>query len=105
MKEPQIQLKMSVMSHIKLMGIDHRAPYKYILCPYTHPCPLGRVNRSNRFLMKVVMLHIKLKGMEHRALCKHIFYPYTHPRAWDGVKGQNIFIRSHFAHQIKGNGA
>ena len=37
MKELKIQLKMSLMFHIKLMGKDHRAPYKHIFCPYTHP--------------------------------------------------------------------
>ena len=29
------------MLHIKLMGMENRTPYKYILCPYTHPRPPG----------------------------------------------------------------
>ena len=38
-----------VMLHIKLMGIEHRAPYKHILCPYTHPYPWGGVKRAKHF--------------------------------------------------------
>ena len=30
-----------VMLHIKLMGMEHRAPCKQMFCPYTHPGPLG----------------------------------------------------------------
>ena len=30
-----------VMLHIKLKGMEHRAPCKHIFCPYTHPRPLG----------------------------------------------------------------
>ena len=69
-----------VMLHIKLKGMEHRAPCKHIFYSYTHPQPLDGVKKSTFFFLKVVMLHIKLKGMEHRAPCKHIFCPYTHPR-------------------------
>ena len=30
-----------VILHIKLMGMEHRAPCKHIYCPYTHPRSLG----------------------------------------------------------------
>ena len=30
-----------VLLHIKLKGLEHRAPCKNILCPYTHPQALG----------------------------------------------------------------
>ena len=33
------------MLHIKLNGMEHRAPCKHILCPSTHPWPLGGVKR------------------------------------------------------------
>ena len=49
-----------VMLHIKLKGMEHRAPCKHIFCPYTH----AQLPDGVKFL-KVVMLHIKLKGMEH----------------------------------------
>ena len=32
-----------VMLHIKLKGMEHRAPYEHIICPYSHPQPVGRV--------------------------------------------------------------
>ena len=40
-----------VMLHIKLMWIEHRAPYKHILCPYTHPLPLGWGQKGKAFLI------------------------------------------------------
>ena len=99
------------MLHIKLMGMEHRAPIctYFVLCN-THPIPLGwgrKVETFFFFLLKVVMLHIELKGMEHRVPCKHIFWPYTHPQPPDGVKRSNIFlaVSSYVAYQIKGNGA
>ena len=70
-----------VVFHIKLKGITNAATYKHIFCPYTHPQPLGRDQRSKQyFFLKVVMLHINLKGTEHKAQCKHTFFPYIHPR-------------------------
>ena len=38
-----------VMVHIKLKGMDYRAPCKHIICPYTHQRPLGGVKRSKHF--------------------------------------------------------
>ena len=29
------------MLHIKLKGMERRAPFKHIFCPQTHPRPLG----------------------------------------------------------------
>ena len=36
--------------HIKLMGMEHRAPYKHIFCPYTHPRRLGWGQKAKTFL-------------------------------------------------------
>ena len=30
-----------VMLHIKLIGMEHRAPFNHIFCPNKHPRPLG----------------------------------------------------------------
>ena len=51
-----------VIFHIKLMGMECRAPCKHKFYPYTRPRPLVGLNM---FLLIVVMLHIKLKGIEH----------------------------------------
>ena len=34
-----------VMLHIKLKGMEHRAPCKHIICPYTQPQPVGWIKR------------------------------------------------------------
>ena len=49
-----------VMPHIKIKGMELRAPYKHMLSPYTHPQPVGWVK------MNVVMLHIKVKGKKYK---------------------------------------
>ena len=82
------------MLHIKLKGIEYRAPCKHIICPYK---PQVGSKVQNIFFLKVVMLitklkgmsiehraHIKLKGMKHRAPSKHIhvFCPNMHPRSF-----------------------
>ena len=53
--------KENFMLHIKLKGIEHRAPWKQIYCHYTYQRPLGW-GQNVIFLsfLKVVMLHIKL---------------------------------------------
>ena len=56
------------MLHIKLKGMERRAPYKHICCPYISLQPTRWV----------FMLH---KEMEHRVPCKHRFGPYTHTHA------------------------
>ena len=38
-----------VMLHIKLKGMEHRAPFKHIFCPYTHPQPPDVVKRLKHF--------------------------------------------------------
>ena len=90
-----------VMLHIKLKGMEHRAPCRLKSCPYTHPpTPYGV---KTFFSLKEVMLHIKLKGRGHKTPCKHIFCTYTHP--WPlglGQKVQTFFSeKSHVAYQIK----
>ena len=61
-----------IMLHIKIKGIEHRAPCKHIFCLYTHPWPLGWDQKvKTYFFFEVVLLHIKLKGIERRAPCKH----------------------------------
>ena len=66
--------------HIKLKGMEHRAPRKHIFCPYSHTLsPWSQVKRSKRFCLDVVMLRFKLKGKNYRAPHKHILCPYTHP--------------------------
>ena len=60
-----------VMLHIKLKGMDHRAPCKHIFCPYKHSQPQGgRMFKIVLFFLKIVILHIKLKQIwciEHHA--------------------------------------
>ena len=87
------------MLHIKLKGMEQRAPCKHIFCPCTHPRPLGLGQKAKTFLNEI--LHIKLKGIEHRAPCKHIFCPYTHHPPPDGVT--TFFLKVFLLH-IKGNG-
>ena len=77
------------MLHTKLKGMEHRAPFKHIFCPYTHPqSQMGSKSQKN----ENSMLHIKLKGMEHRApsstysVLTHTFNPQM------GSKSQNIFF-------------
>ena len=43
-----------VIIHIKLIGMEHRAPCKLIFFPYTNPRPLGWI--QNMSMLKVVML-------------------------------------------------
>ena len=97
-----------VMLHIKLEGgMEHRALYKHMFCPYTHPRPPVVGLKSKHFFLKVVMLHVKLKEMGHRAHRKHIFCPFRPPRPpVVGSKVKTFFSESsHVAYQIKGNGA
>ena len=55
-----------VMLHIKLKGMECKAPCKHIFCPYAHPRPVGPVQKVKLFfLLNVVMLHIKLKGKKY----------------------------------------
>ena len=60
-----------VMLHIKLKGIEHRAPWKQVCCHYTHQRPLG-LGQKVIFcsFLKVVMLHIKVKWKKCRPTCK-----------------------------------
>ena len=62
-KRLRIVLLKVVMLHIKLKGLEHRAPFEHIVCSYTHPkFPDG----VKTFLfLKAVLLHIKLDGLEH----------------------------------------
>ena len=62
-----------VMLHIKLIGMEHRAPRRHIFCP----TPWGGL-KVRTFFLDVVILHVKLKGIEQSAPCKHIFCPVTH---------------------------
>ena len=53
--------------HIKLKGMEHRAPHKHIFS-YTHFRHLGSGHKVKPFFnLNVVMLHyIKLKGKNYR---------------------------------------
>ena len=51
-----------VIFHIKLMGMERRAPCKHKFYPYTRPRSLVGLNM---LLLIVVMLYIKLKEIEH----------------------------------------
>ena len=53
-----------VMLHIKLKGIEYRAPWKQIFCPYTHPRPLGWGQRSFFFFSESYNIAFKIKGKE-----------------------------------------
>ena len=68
-----------VMLHIKLKGFEHRAPWKQIICHYTHQRPLGWGQKVIFFsFLKVVMFHIKLKWKKCRPTCEVILWIYTH---------------------------
>ena len=87
--------------HIKLNGMEHRAPCKHILCHL----PFGSwdwIKRSKHLFSKSSHVAYQIKGMEHRAPCKHIFCTYTLSRPLGaGSKGKTfLFERSHFAYQI-----
>ena len=53
-----------VMLHIKLKGMEHRAPCKYILCPYTHPCPVGSGQKAKTFFSQCGHVEYQIKGNE-----------------------------------------
>ena len=72
------------MLHIKLKLMECRAPYKHILCPYTHLDQCGWVKRSKDFFLNMVMLHIKLKGKKYRPTCKKNFDLIHTPGSWSG---------------------
>ena len=69
-----------VMLHIELKRMKHKAPYKRIVYPYTHPPSLGWGQTVKIFFLIVVMMHIKLEETELSTSCKHLFCPYTHPQ-------------------------
>ena len=51
-----------VMLHIKLMGMEHRAPFKHIFRPYTHPGPLGVGSKGQNIFLLNVAYQIKGNG-------------------------------------------
>ena len=53
-----------VMSHIKLKGIEHRAPCKHIFCPHTRPLPLGLIKRFKKAECGHVAYQTKLKEVD-----------------------------------------
>ena len=69
------------MLHIKLEGIEHRAPWKQICRHNTYDVPTTPGVGSNVFffLLKVVMLYFKLKWKKCRPTCKVTLWIYTHP--------------------------
>ena len=89
------------MLHIKLNGMEHRAPSKHIFCPYTHPRPLGSMVKTF-FFSESSHVAFQIKGLEHRAPCKHIFCPYTHPQPVGWIKSLKHSECGHAAYQIKG---
>ena len=66
-------------SHVacQIMGMEHRAPYKHIVCPYAHHRPLGGVKV---YFTTCSFAAYQTKGMHLKAPCKHIFCPYIHPQ-------------------------
>ena len=75
-----------VILHIKLKGMEHRAPCKHIFCPLTHTLDPGVESKIKTFFFSESshVVYIKLKPMDPRAPCTYIFYQI-------GSKGQNIF--------------
>ena len=73
-----------VMLHIKLKGLELRAPCKHIFCPNTHPRPVGSVQKVKTFsFLNVVMLHIKRNGIVKDLTNKN--FDLTHiPGIWAG---------------------
>ena len=66
------------MLHIKLKGIEHRAPWKQVCCHYTHQRPLGWGQKVIFCsFLKVVMLHIRVKWKKCRPTCKVTLWIYT----------------------------
>ena len=54
-----------VMLHIKLKGMEHRAPCKRIFRPYTYFWSLGKGKMSKLIFLNVVMLHCQIKGEKY----------------------------------------
>ena len=53
-----------VILHIKLKGMEHRAPSKRICFLYTHPRPLGWDQRSKHFFTESSHVAYQSKGNE-----------------------------------------
>ena len=85
-----------VMLHIKLKGIEPRAPHKHIFFPYTHLGPCGGVKKSIHFSESSHVAY-QIKG--------HILSLHTFSTCRAGSKGQKKSESSHVAYQIKGNRA
>ena len=51
-----------VMLHIKFKGMDHRAPCKHIVCPFTHTQSPDGVKRSKHFLSVNSHVVYQIKG-------------------------------------------
>ena len=98
---------LDVMLYIKLKHMEHRAPCKYIFCPYTNPQPQIGVKKVKTFFSESSHVTYQIKGNgAKRTMQAHLLSFYT--SCTPGVvwsKGQKYFTKtSHVAYQIKGNG-
>ena len=97
-----------VMLHIKLKGIKHRTPCLDIICPDTHPRPLGwgqKVKKTFFSESSHVASQIKLNVPEHRTPCKQINILFFHTPSVSAVgsKGQHFFLNMVMLHiNLKG---
>ena len=80
-----------VMLHSKLMGLEHIALCKHILCPYTHPNPWVGPKGQSIFFNESSDVAYQI-DMEHRTSFKHIVPPYTHPQPPGGNKRSKLFL-------------
>ena len=88
--------------HIKLKGMEQRAPRKHIFCPYTHPQAKDRVKRSKHFFLKVVILHIKLNGALS-TMQAHILSLHTPSPLGLGQNVKTFFLKTVMLHiKLKG---
>ena len=85
-----------VILHIKLKGIEHRAPWRQICCYYTHQRPPGWGQKVIFFLLKVFMLHIKLKWKKCRPTCKVTLGFRKHCRTTDHILSLKTLIDKAF---------
>ena len=72
------------MLHIKLKGMERRAPFKHIFCPQTHPRPLG----SGKNLSECGHVAYQIIGKKSIDQYRNNIFDLTHALdLWVGLRG------------------
>ena len=89
-------------THIKLNGIEHRAPCKQIFCLYTYFRPPGWGQKGQNIFSESRHVAYQINGAKSTMLA-HILFLHTF--STPGVGSKRLFTEnSHVTYQIKGNG-